>query len=444
MQGETERRHDTDKTEQEKALFDGAVAEALTGYAKDGGDWELGKGAFDEALSRGERVDDALYIALDSIRENAEESPADAARRFWGAFPVDQAVGKALTGYAKDGGDWELGKWTFSEAMNKEPFIDMALSEALDSAKEGAQITKEMAAANFWRVMHPSYAESVEQAMAADLDDGVTLGRLIHRPEWKEHLAGTYEGEKDGQALIVKQGIEEELGHEREVLAAIDHPGIPRLVNYAERQEALAGLSRLTMERLPGRSMQDILEVDERWRSKSMDSEAAVAITTGLAECFKAVSDAGYVYRDLSPAHVIVEQDEDGYKVGLIDLDASERKGDDGIARIEDSAVQRGTWETMAPEEFGQDCQVDERSSVYSLSCMLSQMLTGESSFHVPFELSDDVETRRRFTEFLHERSPSVQIEGKLGEVLRTGLDPDPAKRYQTIDAFQEALAATA
>lgn len=440
MQKETEQTHDSDQREREKKLFDSAISDALSGYAKDGGDWEKAKWSFEDALSKGARVDGALYGALDDIRDGHEGTPDDAARRFWSKFPLDTAVGKALTGYAKDGGSWELGKWTFEEAMSKTAFVDVALDKALDAAHEGAETSKDVAAMKFWREIHPSFMEA--ETKEVDLGDGIALGQLIHRPEWKAHLAGTYEGEKNGQALIVKQGLEEELQRERNVLAAVDYPGIPKLVSYTAESEALGGSSRLAMEKLPGRSLRDRLEVNDRWQSKPIAPEAAVAITSSLAGCFDAMNKAGYVYRDLTPDHVLVDEKDGKFTAGLIDVEASERKDADGVARIGNSAQKRGTWETMSPEEFGQNAEADERSSVYSLSCMLNQMVTGESPFHVPYELSDDVESRRRFTEFLHQRGPNVQVGGKLGEVIRTGLDPDPAKRYQTLRAFREALAA--
>ncbi|HEU4715424.1 MAG TPA: lipopolysaccharide kinase InaA family protein [Candidatus Saccharimonadales bacterium] len=439
MQKETEQKQD--QREREKKLFDSAIGDALSGYAKDGGDWEKAKWVFEDAIEKGMRVDGALYVALDDIREGHEGTPEEAARRFWEKFPLDKAIGSALTGYAKDGGSWELAKWTFNNALEeKTAFLDVALDKALDAAHVGAETTKEVAARKFWRELHPSFVEA--DMAEADLGDGVELGELIHRPDWKGQAAGTFEGEKDGQPLIVKQGIDEEVGYERSILAAVDYPGIPKVLSYTQKSDALDGLSRLAMEKLPGRSLKDRVEVNDRWESKPIAPEAAVAITDGVAGCFDALNKAGYVYRDLTLDHVLVDEEGGKYKVGLIDVEASERKGADGVAEIANSDQKRGTWETMSPEEFGDNPKVDERSSVYSLSCLLNQLVAGESPFHVPYEVSDDVGARLRFTEFLHKRGPSVQTEGKLGEVIRTGLHPDPEKRYQTIRDFREALAA--
>ena len=431
-----------DDLERERRLFEKAIGDALTGYAKDGGTWELAKGHFMKALEEGDRVDAALYEALDVAREGAETSPGDATRRFWSDFPVDEAIGKALTGYAKDGGTWELGKWTFEHEMNETtPFVDVALHTALETVSDGAESTMEAATDNFWRVIHPSHAASIEKAALGDIGDGIQLGDLLHRPVRKDSRSGTYEGEMAGKQVIVKQGDATELAREHKILSVVDYRGIPKVLSFSENEAGIGGLSRLAMEKMPGESMKSLLKVDKEWKSNKLSEKEAVAIADGLASCFSALNDSGYIYRDLNLDHILLDKQDDAYAVSLIDVEGSGKKDEAGNAIVGNPMVDRGTWETMAPEEFHEGARLNESGSVFSVATVLYQMLIGESPYRVPDELSNDLKTLQRFSAFVHERPVVVPYEGKLGEVMRVALNPDPAKRYQTLSDFRQALA---
>jgi len=419
-----------DKSERldSEALFDAAIGNGLTGYANDGGKWLLGKHVFQDALERGERADDALYLALNSAGENAESSPEEAAQKFWKTLPIDKAVSEALRGYAKDGGAFQLGEWVFNESLKKGVPVEESLNQALEAAKDGAESHPGDAAIRFWRTIDPSYVERASQRMK----DGVKTTELIHRGWMKKGLfAGTYLGEKSGEPLIVKQGKKESLEKEREVLSSINYPGIPKVIGYLENEIHIGGLTRLSIEKMKGKNFAEYANLDGKWKSRPLDSKIAASITVGLTRCFEAVSDGGYLYRDLNPAHIMIH----GTSVGLIDLEASARKDEDGKARMTDP---RGTWETMSPEEFEMGGTITEASNVYSLGCMLYQMVAGNN----PFSGHTGPTADEAFAQAkaLHEKKYPAPIEGPLGEVITKALHPDPNKRYATLQAFRRAV----
>src|SRR5690606_2048674 len=99
--------------------FASGISSALDGYAHSGGVWMHGKQVFEDVLERGDRVDAALYAALESVGEQTESSPEVAASRFWDELPVDAAISEALSGYAHDGDTWLRGKAVFLQQLEE-------------------------------------------------------------------------------------------------------------------------------------------------------------------------------------------------------------------------------------------------------------------------------------------------------------------------------------
>jgi len=154
---------------------------------------------------------------------------------------------------------------------------------------------------------------------------------------------------------------------EAQAAAAIGHPGVVTVYDAGAD-----GPTRfIVMEFVPGRSLADILTEREH---KPLAPERAANIAAQVADALNAAHAAGIIHRDIKPGNIMVEPDG---AVKVLDF---------GIARALDghtltqTATVLGTSAYMSPEQaLGQP--VDARSDIYSLGCVLYEMLTGEPPF---------------------------------------------------------------
>jgi serine/threonine protein kinase len=347
------------------------------------------------------------------------------------------AIGSALDGYASSGGRWEKAKAIFEESVSADMNVLKALQGALAVAKEGAESSMRDAGLRFWTTLQPKYQGETVLSPDDEVGDGAYATGLLHRPERKEPGSATFSGEFEGVPVIIKHGEKDRLAYEHAVLSAANTPGIPKVLSFRAAIPELGGLSRLVMERLPGIGLDKFLNLDKMWKSRPLDISSAVKITQGIAESLQALGDAGYLYKDLSLSHIIVDKQDNDFKVGLVDVESSLKKNAQGKAS---PSTNRGTWETMAPEEFALH-EMSEASSVYSVGVVLAQLVLGRNIYK-PEGAIPDADSELQAVRELHSKLPVLSdiSDPSLRVALERALDPKPEHRFQTLQDFVEAL----
>jgi eukaryotic-like serine/threonine-protein kinase len=216
-----------------------------------------------------------------------------------------------------------------------------------------------------------------------------------------------------------------QLRFEREIaiLKKLQHPHIVRYYGGGK-----FGTQRFyAMELVPGGSLEGVLK--QRGR---LPWEEALQLTRQIAEALEHAHAAGIIHRDLKPANLLI--DPDG-KVKLTDF---------GIARdttataLTAAGKTVGTYAYMAPEQIRGKSPVDRRTDLYSLGCVLFEMLTGET----PFD-SDNAgellvmhlqEEPSRVTSLV----PDIPI--WVEELVFRLLEKEPEERYYDALALQVAI----
>ena len=221
------------------------------------------------------------------------------------------------------------------------------------------------------------------------------------------------------------------LQREAQAGGRLNHPHIIAVFDYGEEtiKDAHGDDVRsayIAMEFVEGRSLQSYFEANERFSLKQIER-----IMSELLDALGYSHAHGVVHRDIKPANIILLPD------------GSVKVGDFGVARIEASTLTQagtvlGSPRFMSPEQFmGQT--VDGRSDLYSAGIVLYQLLTGD----VPFT--------GEFTTIMHrvlnEQAPpptalNVQVPKKFDDVMLRALAKRPDERFQTADAFKEAISA--
>ncbi|MCA1623274.1 MAG: protein kinase, partial [Acidobacteria bacterium] len=219
------------------------------------------------------------------------------------------------------------------------------------------------------------------------------------------------------------------LRFEREAYAvsALNHPNILTIFEFGAEN----GMHFIATEYVKGETLRDKLKNQIFTSAETL--EIAVQITSAL----NAAHEANIIHRDIKPENIM--RREDGLvKVldfGLAKLTETNITAidteDETVAQVKTApGVVMGTVAYMSPEQ-ARGKETDERTDIWSLGCVLYEMITGQ----IPF---DGETAADQFAAIIHKQPvpPSRLVEKlpeKLEEILAKCLEKDPDERYQTI-----------
>ncbi len=219
---------------------------------------------------------------------------------------------------------------------------------------------------------------------------------------------------------------------EAQAAAASRHPGIVQIVDVNRRDER----PYIVMEFLEGESLAARLA-----RTPRLPIADVVALARQLFSALSAAHAAGVVHRDLKPDNVQVVPDPDmprGERAKILDFGiakiASYLAGRGGPTR---TGVVIGTPSYMSPEQCRGSAAVDHRSDLYSVGCIVFEMLAGHPPF--PGEIGEVIGAHQ------YRPPPAVRLQrsdvpGRLDRLVAGLLAKDPAERPRSAAAMVTAL----
>ncbi len=155
----------------------------------------------------------------------------------------------------------------------------------------------------------------------------------------------------------------------------IRHPGIVDVFDFGHHA---SGCAFILMEFLDGESLAD------RVHDGPLDATTAVLIGRQIASAVGAAHDKGIIHRDLKPDNVFLVTDNEaagGMRVKVLDFGIAKLAGESsGSVKTQTGAVM-GTPSYMAPEQCRSAGEVDRRADVYSLGCILFELMCGRPPF---------------------------------------------------------------
>jgi hypothetical protein len=166
--------------------------------------------------------------------------------------------------------------------------------------------------------------------------------------------------------------------HEAKAATAIRHPSIVEVFDFGYMPD---GAAYIVMELLEGESLSSRLR-----RVGRLPVPHAISMTRQIANALAAAHARKIVHRDLKPdnIHIVVDPEvAGGERIKLLDFGIAKLAVDlaaTGIARTS-TGMLMGTPIYMSPEQCRSAGQVDHRSDLYSLGCILHEMLTGAPPF---------------------------------------------------------------
>ncbi len=219
--------------------------------------------------------------------------------------------------------------------------------------------------------------------------------------------------------------------HEIQVAAHLQHPHILTLLDSGTFQwdPGIPGLYYV-MPYARDESLRERIE-----RETQLPLAEALRITREVAGALDYAHREGVVHRDIKPGNILLS---DGHAL-VADFGIARAIHSSAGDRLTDSGIAVGTPSYMSPEQ-ATGREADARSDIYSLGCVLYEMLVGEPPFTGP---TRQAIAARRLTEPVpHIRTVRENVPERVERVIRKALAKVPADRFATAADMAEALGA--
>ena len=245
-----------------------------------------------------------------------------------------------------------------------------------------------------------------------------------------------------GVALkVLRPEVAALLGRERflaEIMltARLEHPHIVTLIDSGEVPGGPGSADPylyFVVSLIRGESLRQRLD-----REGQLDIEAALTITRQMASALEYAHRQGVIHRDIKPENILLHEGE----ATLADFGIALAARKSGGQRLTETGFSLGTPQYMSPEQALGERDLNARTDVYSLGCVVYEMLAGEPPYTggnvqalLVRQLGDPAPSVRRLRSGV---TPAVE------QALVRALAKDPADRFESIAAFAAALSAPA
>jgi len=206
------------------------------------------------------------------------------------------------------------------------------------------------------------------------LAQAVAQRYLLERELGRGGMATVYlaRDRERGELVALKamhQNVGSKIGVERfrremGIAASLDHPLIVPLIDSG----AVGDLLYYVMPYLEGESLSRCLD-----RQQRLQLDEAVRITRDVAEALGYAHSHGILHRDVKPENVLLA----GGRALIADFGLARAIGAADRRKLTSTGVIVGTVHYMSPEQLLELGDLDQRSDIYSLGCILYEMLTG-------------------------------------------------------------------
>lgn len=218
---------------------------------------------------------------------------------------------------------------------------------------------------------------------------------------------------------------------EAQAATALKHPNICAVNEFGIDSE---GRSYLVMDYIDGISLAQVLD-----REKCLPVERALEIFAQVSQGLEHAHSKGVVHRDITPGNIVIVDENGSECVKLVDFGIAKlvkAEGDDKPNLTKTGEI-FGTPSYMSPEQcLGKN--VDTRSDIYSLGCVLYETITGTP----PFTGESSMEVMMAHINGNPPAIPVTMAQQRVRNVVEQCMKKDAAQRYQSVSELREDLLA--
>ncbi|UYP19054.1 Stk1 family PASTA domain-containing Ser/Thr kinase [Rhodococcus sp. Z13] len=210
--------------------------------------------------------------------------------------------------------------------------------------------------------------------------------------------------------------------------AALNHPAIVAVYDTGEAETEAGPLPYIVMEYVEGETLRDIVR-----SNGPLAPKRAMEIIADVCAALDFSHRNMIVHRDVKPANVMINK---AGAVKVMDFGIA-RAISDAASPMTQTAAVIGTAQYLSPEQARGE-QVDARSDVYSVGCVLFEILTGEPPFKGDSPVAVAYQHVREDPPLPSSVNPAVPPE--LDSVILKAMAKNPANRYQSAAEMRSDL----
>ena len=215
---------------------------------------------------------------------------------------------------------------------------------------------------------------------------------------------------------------------EAQAAASLNHPAIVAVYDTGEDRTASGATPYIVMEYVEGDTLRDVLR-----REGPLPPERAMALAADICGALDFSHRNGIVHRDVKPGNVMITPQG---TVKVMDFGIA-RAVSDSAATMTSTAAVIGTAQYLSPEQARGE-GVDARSDVYSMGCMLYELVTGAPPFTGDSPVSVAYQHVREDPRLPSSINPDIPAE--LDAILLKAMSKNPANRYQSAAEMRNDL----
>ena len=244
------------------------------------------------------------------------------------------------------------------------------------------------------------------------------------------YLAHDQRDDRDVAVKVLLPDVGVALGAQRflreiAVASRFSHPRILPLYDSGEYE----GQLYYVMPFVAGESLRARLD-----RSGALSIDDAVLFAAEAADALEYAHEQGVIHRDIKPENILID---DGHAM-VVDFGIARAAAAAGEEKLTQTGITLGTPHYMSPEQGMADRNLDRRSDVYSLGCVLYEMLAGQPPF--AGTTAHAVIARHAMGQVPPLTIVRPTVSPQLEAVVMRALAKVPADRFQTAHDFAEAL----
>ncbi len=221
---------------------------------------------------------------------------------------------------------------------------------------------------------------------------------------------------------------------EARLIGKLDHPGIAAVYDFGITERFQ---SYMVMEYVDGRTLAAVLKA-----TFNLPVRLSMHLAIRVSESVAHAHGKGIIHRDLKPTNVMIREAQGvAPSTKLLDFGCGKFRdlsAEQGIALTREGST-LGSPPYMSPEQV-RGRPVDERSDIYSLGCIIHEMLTG----YPPFMGDHPNEIMLKHLDEppvpLRQTRSDLEFSDRLEAAVAKTLSKDPAQRYQSVPLLIEEL----
>lgn len=221
---------------------------------------------------------------------------------------------------------------------------------------------------------------------------------------------------------------------EAKALCRLDHQNIVSVFDFGitERQQPY-----MVIEHIEGKDLDTILETEEY-----IPLDAGLEIMAQVCDGLAHAHEMGILHRDMKPGNIMLKKVTGKAPIPkILDFGLAKLKdpeSQDQIALTQTGQV-FGSPPYMSPEQI-RGRQLDERSDIYSVGCMLYEIFTGCPPFVADQAVKLMLMHLENAPEPMRRIRPDLNFPEELDRIVMTALSKDPAKRFPSMGDLRDAL----